>query len=68
MKEFNILPKYYEFSDDYDPTINPNVINSFATAAYRFHTLIQVNKTFSSIKFINAENNSKLGFGWFDQQ
>ncbi len=42
MNEFNILPKSYGFSDDYDPKINPNIINSFATAAYRFHTLIQV--------------------------
>ncbi len=43
MKEFNILPKSYGFSTDYDPKVNPNVINAFATAAYRFHTLIQVN-------------------------
>ena len=46
MKAFNILPKFYGFSNDYDPTVNPNVINSFATAAYRFHTLIQVKKLY----------------------
>jgi hypothetical protein len=42
MKAFNILPKHYQFSSDYDPRIKPNVINSFAAAAFRFHTLIQV--------------------------
>ncbi|CAG2107774.1 unnamed protein product, partial [Medioppia subpectinata] len=41
MKEFNILPKTYGYTFDYDPKLNPNIINSFATAAYRFHTLIQ---------------------------
>jgi hypothetical protein len=51
MKAFNILPKSYGFSHDYDPKVNPNVINSFATAAYRFHTLIQVNKIYL-IQFI----------------
>jgi hypothetical protein len=44
MEAFNILPKNYGFSYDYDPRVNPNIINSFATAAYRFHTLIQVKK------------------------
>jgi hypothetical protein len=43
MKAFNILPKFYGFSNNYNTRINPNIINSFATAAYRFHTLIQVN-------------------------
>jgi len=42
MKTFNILPKSYGFTYDYDPNLNPNILNSFATAAYRFHTLIQV--------------------------
>ncbi|XP_054156555.1 peroxidase-like isoform X2 [Oppia nitens] len=41
MKEFQILPKSYGYTFDYDPKLNPNIINSFATAAYRFHTLIQ---------------------------
>jgi peroxidase len=41
MKKFNILPLSYGFTHDYDPSINPSIINSFATAAYRFHTLIQ---------------------------
>jgi hypothetical protein len=54
MKAFNILPKYYGFSYDYDPRVNPNVINSFANAAYRLHTLIQVNKKYW-INFIVAK-------------
>jgi len=43
MKAFNILPKSYGFTYDYDPKLNPSILNSFATAAYRFHTLVQVN-------------------------
>jgi hypothetical protein len=60
MKAFNILPKSCGFSNDYNPRINPNIINSFDAAAYRLHTLVQVSKTFTSIKFINGENNSKI--------
>lgn len=41
MKAFNILPKSEGFTNDYDSKVNPNIINAFATAAYRFHTLIQ---------------------------
>ncbi|KAI1290128.1 Peroxidase [Halotydeus destructor] len=41
MKEFNLMPKPTGFSYDYDPSVNPSIINSFATAAYRFHSLIQ---------------------------
>lgn len=43
MKEFNILPKPEGYTYDYDPSENPGVLNEFATAVYRFHTLIQVN-------------------------
>lgn len=42
MKHFNILPKSFGFTKDYNPRINPNILNEFATAAYRFHSLIQV--------------------------
>lgn len=42
MKQFHILLKPSGYSDDYDPNLNGAVINAFATAAYRFHTLIQV--------------------------
>lgn len=44
MKEFNLMLKPSGFSYDYDDTVNPSILNSFATAAYRFHTLIQVFK------------------------
>ena len=52
MKEFNVLPKIDGYTYDYDPTINPGVLNEFATAVYRFHTLIQVNRKLFSIKLI----------------
>ena len=42
MKQFNLLLKPFGFTHDYDPNVNPSIINAFATAAYRFHTLIQV--------------------------
>ena len=41
MKLFNILPKPFGFTKDYNPRVNPNILNEFATAAYRFHSLIQ---------------------------
>ncbi|KAI2802967.1 hypothetical protein BLOT_007090 [Blomia tropicalis] len=41
MKLYNILPKTFGYTKDYNPRINPNVLNEFATAAYRFHSLIQ---------------------------
>lgn len=61
MKTFNILPKTYGFTSDYDPKVNPNIINSFATAAYRFHTLIQVNNNFNYLT-LKPNNYSILGF------
>jgi len=42
MKEFNVLTKPDGYTFDYDPYLNPGVLNEFATAVYRFHTLIQV--------------------------
>lgn len=41
MKKFGILPKTFEHSFTYDPKTNPNILNEFATAAYRFHSLVQ---------------------------
>ena len=41
MKAFNILPKSFGYSKSYNPRVNPNILNSFATAAYRMHSLIQ---------------------------
>jgi hypothetical protein len=52
MKEFNVLPKIDGYTHDYDPSLNPSVLNEFATAVYRFHTLIQVNRKLFSIKLI----------------
>ena len=42
MEELDILPVLEGYSSKYDNNINPTVLNSFATAAFRFgHTLIQ---------------------------
>jgi hypothetical protein len=43
MLRFKILPKSYVYTNDYSSKTNPNVINSFATAAFRMHTLVPVN-------------------------
>jgi hypothetical protein len=55
MKKFNILPKNFGFTFDYDSKLNPSIINSFAGAAFRFHSLIQVNKTLTFIDFENIQ-------------
>uniref|UniRef100_A0A4D5R9M6 Chorion peroxidase n=1 Tax=Scolopendra viridis TaxID=118503 RepID=A0A4D5R9M6_SCOVI len=41
MQTFNLLPKDSGFSNDYNPRINPSVLNEFTAAAYRLHTLVQ---------------------------
>ncbi|XP_015595581.1 uncharacterized protein LOC107267903 isoform X1 [Cephus cinctus] len=42
MENFDLDIHNKGYFDGYDPSINPNVINSFATAAYRFgHSLVQ---------------------------
>lgn len=42
MQSLGMLPLQYGFSDDYDDSVNPSVLNEFATAAFRFgHSLIQ---------------------------
>ena len=42
MDELDILPLVFGYNNKYDDTINPTILNSFATAAFRFgHTLIQ---------------------------
>lgn len=42
MRSFDIMPKRTGYNLDYNPIINPNIRNEFATAAFRFgHTLVQ---------------------------
>ena len=42
MAELDILPGLFGHSNKYDSKVDPTIINSFATAAFRFgHTLIQ---------------------------
>ena len=42
MSELDILPLAHGYNNKYDEKINPTILNSFATAAFRFgHTLIQ---------------------------
>ena len=42
MDQLDILPLTSGYSNKYSASINPTIINSFATAAFRFgHTLVQ---------------------------
>ena len=42
MESLGMLPLQSGFSNDYDESINPSMLNDFSTAAYRFgHSLIQ---------------------------
>ena len=42
MDQLDILPLTHGHSNTYRDTVNPSIINSFATAAFRFgHTLVQ---------------------------
>ena len=42
MAELEILPLTYGYNNKYDASVNPAILNSFASAAFRFgHSLIQ---------------------------
>ena len=42
MDSLDILPLTHGHNTKYNPKINPNILNSFSTAAFRFgHSLIQ---------------------------
>ncbi len=51
MKEFGLLPKPSGYCFDYNPNLNPGILNEFATASYRWHTLVQVLPHQNSIAF-----------------
>lgn len=42
MAQFDLLPKPNGFSLAYDMNLEPNILNEFAAAAYRFHSMVQV--------------------------
>ncbi len=42
MDENDLSPERSGFTNKYDPSIDPTVVNAFATAAFRFgHSLVQ---------------------------
>lgn len=53
--KYDLMPKKNKLQDTYDPAINPNTVNSFATAAFRyFHVLFPSSIRYSSNKQLIA--------------
>lgn len=67
MKEFGLFPQLSGYCDKYDENLNPSIINGFATAAYRLHTMIQGilnlrndrDEVFTSLVLRNLFNNAQ---------
>ena len=67
MNDFNILLKPSGYTYDYDDSLSAAILNEFATAAFRFHTLIQV--SFYPFFFILIKNLiSVLAYVSFNEQ
>jgi peroxidase len=67
MQELGLLPLQRGFSDDYDEYLNPNILNEFSAAAFRFgHSLIQgkheyYKKTILHVQIRNVLTDSLYG-------
>jgi peroxidase len=58
LAQFDLLLKPDGFSLSYDMSLEPNILNEFAAAAYRFHSMVQVcryrNHQFSCLFVTNS--------------
>ena len=54
MNEAGLFPQQRGFCNGYDPQINPSIINEFAAAAFRWHSLVQV------IQILNCEKHNNV--------
>lgn len=44
IKRYGLSLQPTGYSNDYDPNLNPSILNEFAAAAFRWHTLVQASK------------------------
>ena len=51
MAKFDLLLQPAGYSQNYNTNSDPSIINGFAGAAYRFHSLVQVSAKFASLQF-----------------
>lgn len=56
MSTFNLKPTADGYSNDYDEKVNPAIVSSFATAAYRMHTLIA-----RTVEFKDSKSGNTVG-------